>query len=79
MGLVGNVTWINQNMTIPSVVASDMVAREVVSKEVQKVINEEKELKVSKVKPVEEVEHILKEDDSKEEIESEIRHIDLKA
>ena len=79
MSLIGQITLINQNTHIPSVIASDAVAREVVSREVQKIVNEEKELKVKEVRPVEEMEKILAEDDSKEEIEREVKHIDLKA
>ena len=79
MSLIGQVTLINQNMHVASAVAADSVAREHVSKEVQKIINEEKELKVKEVRPVEEAEKILAEDDSKEEIERESKHIDLKA
>ena len=70
MGLIGEVTLINQNIHIPSVLASEYVAREVLSKEIEKITNQEKELKVNKVKEVEKVEKILP--DKK-------RHIDLKA
>jgi ribosomal protein L25 (general stress protein Ctc) len=58
---------------------ADHVAREIVSREVQKIINEEKELKVNEVRPVEEIEKILPEDDEKEDVEREVKHIDLKA
>jgi hypothetical protein len=80
MSLINQVTLINQNMHVPSVVAGDYIAREVISKEMQKLLNEEKELKVNEIKEVEEVEKVLPEDDSKEEIEKEAqKHIDLKA
>lgn len=65
-------------MQIPSTIASDHVAREVVSKEVQKIINEDKEKKVEEVREIEAVERILPEDDSKEDVEREIKHIDIK-
>ncbi|AZV45926.1 hypothetical protein C3L23_01170 [Nautilia sp. PV-1] len=79
MSLIGQVTLINQNMHVASAMAADNIAREQISKETQKIINEEKELKVKEVRPVEQTEKILPEDDSKEEIERESRHIDLKA
>jgi len=77
--LIHNITWINQNMQVASTVAADYVAREVISREVQKITNAEKQRKIEDVKEVEEVEKILPEDDSKEKIEREIKHIDLKA
>ena len=49
MSLIGNITWINQNTQISSIVIAENVARDVVSKEVQKVLEEEKELKVKSV------------------------------
>ncbi len=79
MGLIGQITFINQNVQVPSTVAADAVARTVGSEEVKKIIEKEKELKVTKVKPVEEIEKILSDDDSKEDIEREIKHLDLKA
>lgn len=79
MSFIGQVTLINQNMHIASAVASDNVAREQLSKDAQKIINEEKELKVRKIRPVEESEKILAEDDSKEEIERESKHLDIRA
>jgi hypothetical protein len=79
MSLIGQVTLINQNMHVASAVAADNVAREHVSREVQKIINEEKELNVKEVRPVEEAEKILAEDDSKEEVERESKHLDLRA
>jgi isoaspartyl peptidase/L-asparaginase-like protein (Ntn-hydrolase superfamily) len=72
MSLIGNITWINQNTQISSIVIAENVARDVVSKEVQKVLEEEKELKVKKVTPVEESEKTLTEDDKK-------HHLNLKA
>jgi len=51
--MIHNITFINQNSHVPSVVMSDHVAREVVSKEVQKVIEEDKELKVKEIRPIE--------------------------
>ncbi len=79
MGLIGQVTFINQNMHVASTVAADAVAREVGSEEVKKLLAKEKEIKVEKVKKVEELEKILPDDDSKEEVEREIKHLDLKA
>ncbi len=76
--LIHNITWINQNMQVASTVAADYVAREVVSKEIQKITNAEKERKIEDIKEVEEVEKILPEDDSKEKIKREIKHINLK-
>ena len=79
MSLIGQVTLINQNMHVASIVAADNIAREQISKDTQKIINEEKELKVKEVRPIEESEKILAEDDSKEEIERKTKHLDLKA
>ena len=79
MGLIGQITFINQNVQVPSTVAADAVARTVGSEEVKKIIEKEKEVKVTKVKPVEEIEKILSDDDSKEDIKREIKHLDLKA
>ncbi len=79
MGLIGQITFINQNVQVPSTVAADAVARTVGSEEVKKIIEKEKEIKVTKVKPVEEIEKILSDDDSKEDIKREIKHLDLKA
>jgi len=78
MSLIGQVTQINQNMHVASVVASENIAREQLSKDVQKIINEEKELKVKEVRPVEQSEKILAEDDSKEEVERETKHLDVR-
>ncbi|GAB6046057.1 hypothetical protein JCM11957_16560 [Caminibacter profundus] len=77
--MIHNITFINQNSHVPSVVMSDYVAREVVSKEVQKVIEEDKELKVKEIRPIEKIEKILPEDSSKEDIKREAKHINLKA
>ncbi len=79
MGLIGQVTFINQNMHVASTVAADAVAREVGSEEVKKLMAKEKEVKVENVKKVEELEKILPEDNSKEDIERKIKHLDLKA
>ena len=79
MGLIGQITLINQNMQVPSTIAADAVARSVGSEEVKKIIEKEKELKVKEVKPVEKMEKILAEDDSKEDVEREIKHLDLRA
>jgi hypothetical protein len=79
MRLIGEITLINQNQHVPSIIASDMMAREVVSKELQKLAAEEKERKVEEVRPVEEIEKVLADEDAKEQIEKEAkRHIDLK-
>ncbi len=77
--MIHNITWINQNSHIPSVVMADYVGREFVSKEIQKVINEEKERKIEEIRPVEEIEKILADEDEKEQVEKEAqKHIDIK-
>jgi len=79
MGLIGEITLINQNQHIPSVIASDVMAREVVSRELQKLTEEEKERKIEEVRPVEELEKTLADENKKEQIEKEAqRHIDIK-
>jgi len=79
MSLIHNITWVNQNMQIASTMAADHIAREVVSKEVQKILNEEKK-QVEEVKEVESIEKILPDEDAKREVEKEAqKHIDLKA
>lgn len=78
MGLIGQVTFINQNMNVASTVAADHVAREVGSEEVKKLMAKEKEVRVEKIKEVDKIEKILPDDDSKEEVEREIKHLDLK-
>ena len=79
MGLIGEVTFINQNMHVASTIAADHVAREVASEEVKKLEAKEKTDKVEKIKKVEKVEKILPDDDAKEDIEREIKHLDIKA
>jgi len=80
MSLIGQITFINQNSHIPSIVAAENIAREQFSKEIQKIINEDKELKIREVRPIEESEKILPEESKKREIEQEAKnHIDLKA
>ncbi len=79
MGLIGQITLINQNMHVASTVAADHVAREIASEEVKKLIEKEKIDKVEKIKQVEKVEKILPDDDSKEDVEREIKHLDIKA
>ena len=79
MSLIHNITWVNQNMQIASTMAADHIAREVVSKEVQKILNEEKK-QVEEVKEVESIEKILPDEDAKREVQKEAqKHIDLKA
>ena len=78
MGLISQVTLINQNTHVPSVIAADHVAREVISEEIKKINAKEKEDKVEEIKEVEAIEKILPDDDSKEEIEREIKHLDIK-
>ena len=79
MNLIHNITWINQNMQVASTIAADHIAREVVSKEVQKILNEEKK-QVEEIKEVESIEKILPDEDAKREVEKEAqKHIDLKA
>ena len=79
MSLIGQVTFINQNSHIPSIIAAENVARGHFSKEIQKIINEDKELKIREVRPIEESEKILPEESKKREIEQEAKnHIDLK-
>ena len=79
MGLIGQVTLINQNMHIPSIVASDHLAREIVSEEVKKINEKDKVDKLENIKEVEKIEKILPYDDSKEDVEREIKHFDFKA
>jgi hypothetical protein len=76
--IIQNITWINQNSNVPSIIVADQIAREVVSKEFQKILEEEKEIEVKEVRPVEEIEKILPEEDEKEEIKREAR-LDLRA
>jgi hypothetical protein len=79
MSLISEITLINQNQHVPSIIASDIMAREVVSRELQKLTAEEKERKVEEVRPVEEIEQVLPDEDNKEQVEKEAkRHIDLK-
>ena len=78
MSLIHNITWINQNMQVASTVAAEHVAREVVSREFQKILNEEKTRKVEEVKEVEKVEEILPNNDAKREVEAK-KHIDIRA
>jgi len=79
MSFIGQVTLINQNMHIPAVIYADNIAREHFSKEVQKIINEEKELELKRIRPVEEVEPILSDEDAREEVDREVKHLDIKA
>jgi hypothetical protein len=69
--MIHNITWINQNVSIPSLVTSNYIAREVLSKEFEKIVNQEKIDDVKKIRPVEEVSKV-KESDNK-------KHLDLKA
>jgi len=79
MGLIGEITLINQNQHIPSVIASDVMAREVVSRELQKLAEEEKERKIEEIRPIEKLEKTLADEDTKEQVEKEAkRHIDIK-
>ncbi|WP_457561121.1 hypothetical protein [Caminibacter sp.] len=79
MSLISQVTLIYQNAHVPSAVLSDHAAREIISREFQKILNEEKERKVEEVRPVEKVEEILPDDDARREVEKEAqKHIDLK-
>lgn len=78
MSLIGQITLINQNIHIPSVLASDYVAREIISKEIQKLEAMEKEEKVKEIKEVDKIEKIPADDDVREDFEREIRHINLK-
>jgi len=77
--LIGQITFINQNMHVASMAASEIVAREAGNEEIKKIMAKEKEAKVEKVKEIEKVEKILPDDDSKEKIEREIKHLDIKA
>jgi len=79
MSLIGQITFINQNSHIPSIVATETIAREHLSKEIKKIINEEKELKVQEIRPLEEAERILPEESRKRDVEREAKnHINLK-
>jgi len=77
--LIGQITFINQNMHVASIAASDVVAREIGTEEIKQIMAKEKEEKVEKIKEIEKVEKILPDNDSKEEIEQEIKHLDIKA
>jgi hypothetical protein len=78
--MIHNITWINQNSHIPSVIMADHAAREIVSNEVKKIVEKDKELKVQEARPVEEIEKILADEDEKEQIEKEAqKHIDIRA
>ena len=77
MGLIGEITFINQNMQVPSTIAADAIARTLGSEEVKKIAAKEKELKIKKLQPVEEAEKILPDDDSKEDVKREIKHLDI--
>jgi len=79
MGLIGQVTFINQNMHVASTAAADHVARDVISEEIKQITQKEKKNKVQKIKEIEKAEKILPEDNSKEDIEREIKHLDLRA
>jgi hypothetical protein len=80
MRLISEITLINQNQHVPSVIASDIMAREVVSRELQKIAAQDKETEIEEVRPVEAVEKVLPEEDSREQVEKEaLRHIDFKA
>ncbi len=79
MGLIGQITLINQNMHIASTVAADQVAREIFSNEIKKIMEKEKIDKVEKIKKVEKIEKILPDEDAKEDIERGIKHLDIKA
>ena len=79
MSLITNITWIHQNMQIASTMAADHVAREVVSKEFQKILNEEKERKVEEIREIEKTEEVLPDDDAKRQVEKEAKkHIDIR-
>lgn len=66
-------------MQIASTVAADHVAREVVSKEFQKILNEEKERKVEEIREIEKTEEVLPDDDAKRQVEKEAKkHIDIR-
>ena len=77
--LIGQITFINQNMHVASMAAADVMAREVGNEEIKKIMAKEKETKVEEIKEVEKAEKILPDDDSREEIEREIKHLDIKA
>ncbi len=78
MSLIGEVTFINQNMHIPAAVYADSLAREHISKEFQRIINEEKERKIEEIREIEKSEKILAEGDLKEDTDREIKHLDFK-
>ena len=77
--MIDNITLINQNMQVPSAVAADIRAREIESRETQKIKAEEKERRVEEVDEVEEIEKVLPVESTKGEMEKNIKHIDLKA
>jgi len=68
MELINEITLINQNIHIPSVLASEYVAKEVINNDENEIKNQEKEVKVDEVKKIEKSEKIL----------SDKEHFDLK-
>jgi len=69
MSYIGEISLIYQNSHIPSLIASDYAAREIFHKQLQEIINKDKEIKITKIKPVEEI-------DTEKKAKN---HIDLKA
>lgn len=74
MSLIEEITFINQNMQIPSAVAADIRAREVENIEFKQILSKEKERKVEGVNSIEGVKKILPINDEK--TNDEMKHID---
>ena len=75
--IIDNITWINQNMQIPSSVAADFRAREIEKAEIKKIEAQEKEDKVEDVDNVDEVEKVLPVESAKEIINKDTKHFDV--
>ncbi len=84
MGFISEVTYINQNMHVPSAVMADAVAREHLHTELQRLIDKEKEEKTKEVRKIEDLSDVSSNfDKQKEEEMPEFKknnrnHIDLK-
>lgn len=76
--MINNITWINQNMQVPSTVAANFRAREIEKMDTKRIETAEKENRVEDVEEIEEVEKVLPIESAKEVIDKENKHIDLK-
>jgi hypothetical protein len=86
MGFISEVTYINQNMHVPSAVMADAMAREQFSNQFKRLLAKEKKEKVEEVREIEktaEVSTDIAKDEEKEkdknlELAKSKYHIDLK-